>query len=156
MHWSQLQAIFKKPAAKSCSWSPAWRHSRLWVNLTYRLPFGFLVSLWRSKGLIAFQSVCPEAHMIKEELPISYFVSLGILPFNRQSFGISVILLNSSLWLKWSLSSFLFRPMDWTFMETESTTIRVIIWRLHWPSLRQKYPGRIAYEWLAVHSHEWH
>lgn len=91
-----------------------------WGSTWPMASFGFLVSLWRSKGLIAFQSVDPEAHMIKKkkELSISYFVSLGILPFSRGHLGFE--------WFCWIV------PCDWNdlFPLSHSFQWTELLWKL--------------------------
>lgn len=122
--------------------APEWRHSGLWVNSTAQASLWSGVPLWRSEGLIAFQGVCPKVHMMKASFLLLIVFRQGRLSSDQQSFAIWVILWTvPSDWNDLPLSFIPFFPVDWIVKEPESPTMRVIIWSLHWPSLRQKYPG---------------
>lgn len=51
-----------------------------------RLPSGSGVSLWRNEDLIAFQGVCSEVRMIKDELSVFYCVSSEMALFRPTVF----------------------------------------------------------------------
>ena len=86
------------------------------------------------------QGVCSEVHMMRSELSVSGCAPSGMALFRALVLG-TWESLHSPLWNNFPLSFLPYFLMDWAFMEAENPTIRIILWSLQGPSLRQKYPG---------------
>ena len=86
------------------------------------------------------QGVCSEVHMIRSELSVSGCALSGMALFRATVLG-TWESLHSSVWNIFPLSFLPSFLVDWDFMEPENPTIRIILWSLQGPSLRQKYPG---------------